>query len=56
MSDIIVKFFVVCKTEKSKDNFCNKHKECKEFNTKRVLKRYYNNKDKILQHYRDKYA
>ena len=49
--------------------FYNKHAECKDHNTKQVLNRYYDNKDKvsnhrkifseknkdiILQHWRDK--
>ena len=37
----------VCKIEKSIDNFYNKHRECKQCNIKRSMKRYYENKDKI---------
>ena len=54
MDDIDVITCVICNTEKSFDNFYNKYRECKQCNNKRVLKRYYNNKDMILQKRRDK--
>ena len=41
------KICVVCKTEKSIDNFYNKYRECKPCNIKRSTKHYYENKDKI---------
>ena len=41
------KVCVVCKIEKSIDNFYNKYRECKQCNIKRSTKRYYENKDKI---------
>ena len=53
MDDIVVKTCVVCNTEKSIDDFCNKYRECKQCNIKRVFKRYYDNKDGILQKRRD---
>ena len=56
MNDIVVKTCVVCNTEKSVEIFYNKYRECKLCNLKRVLRRYYNNKDVILQKRRDKYA
>ena len=49
----IVKICVVCKTEKSIENFYNKFSGCKACNIKRVLKRHYNNKNKLLQQRRD---
>ena len=42
-----IKICVVCNTEKSFDIFYNKYRECKQFNIKRSLKRYYENNDKI---------
>ena len=39
MSDNFVKVRVVCKTEKSIENFYNKYRECKACNFKRKLKR-----------------
>ena len=42
------KVCVVCNIEKSIDNFYNKYRECKQCNTKRSMKRYYENKDKLL--------
>ena len=56
MDDIVVKVCVVCDTEKSIDNFYNRYRECKQCNIKRLLKRYYDNKDRMLQKRRDKYA
>ena len=56
MNDSVVKVCVDCNTAKSIDNFSDKYKECKTCNIKRVLKRYHNNKDDILQKRRDKYA
>ena len=41
------KICVVCNTEKSIDNFYNKYTECKQFNNKRSLKRYSENKDNL---------
>ena len=40
------KVCVICNTEKSIDNFYNKHRECKQCNIRRCLKRYYKNRDK----------
>ena len=42
------KVCVVCNIGKSIDNFCNKYRECKQCNIKRSMKRYFENKDKIL--------
>ena len=41
------KVCVVCKIEKSFNNFYNKDRECKQCNIKRGTRRYYENKDKI---------
>ena len=41
------KICVVCKIEKSIDNFYNKYRECKQCNIRRSMKRYYENKDKL---------
>ena len=41
------KICVVCKIEKSIDNFHNKYRECKPCNIKRSTKRYNENKEKI---------
>ena len=41
------KFCVNCNTEKSIDMFYNKHRECKQCNIKRNLKRYYENKENL---------
>ena len=41
------KVFVICNTEKSIDNFYNNYRECKQYNIKRSMKRYYENKDKL---------
>ena len=38
---------VVCNIEKSIDNFYNKYRECKQCNTRRSMKRYYENKNKL---------
>ena len=56
MDHIEVKTCVVCNTEKRIEDFYNKYRECKHCNIKRVLNRYYNNKDGILQKRWDKYA
>ena len=42
------KVCVVCNNEKSIDNFYNKYRECKPCNIQRSTKRYYENKDKLL--------
>ena len=42
-----IKVCVVCKIERSIDNFYNKYRECKQCNIKRSTRRYYENKDKI---------
>ena len=44
---MVSKVCVFCITGKSTDNFHNKERECKQCNTKRSLKRYYENKVKI---------
>ena len=41
------KVCVVCIIEKSIDNFYNKYRECEQYNIKRSMKRYYENKDKL---------
>ena len=41
------KVCVKCNNEKSIDNFYNKYRECDQCNTKRRMKRYYKNKDKL---------
>ena len=41
------KVCVVCKIEKSYNNFYNKYRECEQCNIKRNTRRYYENKDKI---------
>ena len=41
------KVCVVCNIEKSIDSFYNKHRESKQCNIKRSMKRYYENKDKL---------
>ena len=41
------KVCVVCNIEKSIDYFYNKYRECKQCNTKRSMKRYYENKDNL---------
>ena len=56
MADNVVKTCVVCNTGKSNDDFYDKYKECEQCSSKRVLKRYYNKEDNILQNCRDKYA
>ena len=42
------KVCVVCNIEESIDNFNNKYRECKQCNIKRSMKRYYGNKDNLL--------
>ena len=56
MDDIIVKTCVVCKTEKHIGNFYNKYRKCTQCNFRSVLKRYYSNKDDMIQKRRDQYA
>ena len=56
MDDNNVKTCVVCNTEKHVDDFCNNYRENKQRIIKRILKRYYNNKDDMIQKRRDKYA
>ena len=56
MDDINVKTCVVGNTGKRNEDFYNKHREFKQCNIKRVLKRYYDNKASILQKRQDKYA
>ena len=56
MEDSVDKEYVVCKTEKSIENFYRNCSECIACNIERVLERYYNNKDEIMQQRRDKYA
>ena len=41
------KVCVVCKIEKSLDNFYNKYRECKQCNIKRSIKRYNENEAKL---------
>ena len=41
------KVCVLCKIEKSIDNFYNKYSECKQCKIKRSMKRYYENKDEL---------
>ena len=48
------KICVVCNIEKSIDNYYNKYRECKQCNTKRSMKRYNENKDR-LSHQRKLY-
>ena len=43
------KICVVCNIEKSFDNFNNKYRECKQCNSQRSMKRYYENKDKLTK-------
>ena len=49
------KVCVVCKIEKSFNNFYNKYRECKQCNIKRSTKRYYENKDKISNQHKTYY-
>ena len=56
MNDNIVENCVVCNTDKSIDNFFKYCRECRAAIFKRVLKRYFNKKGKLLQQRRDKYA
>ena len=52
-----IKLCRICKIEKAyRYHFYNKYSECKECNIKRVMKRYYENKNEILQKRRNKYA
>ena len=43
------KVCVICNTEKSIDNFYNKYRECKQCIIQRSMKRYYENKEKIIK-------
>ena len=56
MDDIVVKICVNCDTEKRFDKFYNKHSECKPCKIIGISKRYYNNKDEILQKRQDQHA
>ena len=56
MDDFNVETCVICNTEKGFEDFNNEYSECKTCNIKRVLKRYYKNKNEILQKRRDKNA
>ena len=56
MNDFDVKTCVLCHIEKNIHNFYNKNTESKPCNSKRVLKRYYDNKEGILQQRRYKYS
>ena len=49
MDDNVVKTCNVCNTEKSIAILPNKQKECKQCKMKKVLKRYCNIKDDIIQ-------
>ena len=40
------KVCIICNTEKSFHSFYNKYRECKQFNIKRSLKSYYENRNK----------
>ena len=44
------KVCVICKIEKSIDNFYNKYIESKQCNIERSMKRYYENKEKLSNH------
>ena len=41
------KVFVICNTEKSIDNFYNKHRKCTQCIVERSMKRYNENEDKL---------
>ena len=56
MYDKVIKTCVACNTERSIYIFHNKHTECKQCNIRRVSKRYYDNKGRILQKQRVNYA
>ena len=56
MQDNIVQNCMVYNSEKNFDNFCNKYTECKQCIIKRVIKRYCDKKEKVLQQRRDNYA
>ena len=53
MDDNVVKTCVVCNTEKSIYDFYYKNIKSKQCNIKRVLKRHYDDKNRILQKQRD---
>ena len=52
----IKKLCRMCNIEKDIDNFYKGYSECKECNIKRVMKRYNENKNEVLQQRRNKYA
>ena len=54
--DIVGKTYIACNTEKRSENFYRKYSKRRAGNIKRVLKRYFDTKDEILQQRRDKYA
>ena len=56
MDDIDVKICVSFNTEKRIENFYKKYSECNACNIERVSRRYYNNRDEILQKRRHQYA
>ena len=56
MNDNVVKTCVCCKNGKCLETYYKKHSECKGCNFKRVLERYYNTKDEMLQQRRNKNA
>ena len=56
MDDNFVKGCVVCDTKKTLDGFHKKYRECRACIFKSVLKRYYNNEDKILEQRQNKCA
>ena len=56
MDDNFVKICAVCNTKKVLITFIKNIQNVKRVILKRVLKRYYNNNDKILQQRRDEYA
>ena len=56
MDNIVVYICVVCNLEKIIDNFYKKNRECVQCKLKGVLKRYYDNKDGILEKCRDENA
>ena len=53
---ILSKIVLFAKLKKVLINFYIKSRECKQCNIKRVLKRYYDKREKIIQQRRDKCA